>query len=243
MKRLAIILSYTVLVFTARAGTVVFTDNTFNLGNYSETVFKSSGSDTVSWAQCPTCGNPAQALQIQITLPAATPDLVAVGFINSTFAYNPLAQGAIATIDASVDKQFISNIDPSFTLGNTFRPSIEQDGIFYLAAIPGPGIHGSSNGYDTISRTGLLATDFTQYDFVTGTFGSANPNFAGDPLLLGLTQITQFNNPTTVRFEADYDNLRLAVNGVPDSGSTVLLLLGSLTTLLVLRRMLPRTAG
>jgi hypothetical protein len=243
MKKLPLILICAVLASTAPASTIVFTDNTFDLGNYSETVFKSSGSDTVSWTQCPTCGNPGQALRIQVTLPAATPDLVAVGFINSTFAYNPLTQGAIATIDASVDKQFISNIDPSFTLGNTFRPSIEQDGIFYLAAIPGPGIHGSSNGYDTISQTGLLATAFTQYDFVTGTFGSAHPNFAGDPLLLGLTQITQFNNPTNVMFEADYDNLKLAVNGVPDSGSTILLLLGSVTTLLVLQRMLPRTAG
>jgi hypothetical protein len=183
MKTFPLILIYAVLVSTAPASSIVFTDNTFDLTNYSETVFKTSVSDTVSFAQCPTCGNPAQALQIQITLPAATPDLVAVGFINSTFAYNPLAQGAIATIDASVDKRFISNIDPSFTLGNTFRPSIEQDGIFYLAAIPGPGVHGSSNGYDTISRTGLLASDFVQFDFATGTFGSANPNFAGDPLL------------------------------------------------------------
>jgi VPDSG-CTERM motif len=142
-----------------------------------------------------------------------------------------------------VDKQFISNIDPSFTLNNTFRPTIEQDGIFYLAAIPGPGIHGSSNGYDTISQTGLLASAFTQYNFATGTFGSAHPNFAGDPLLLGLTQILQINYATNVTFEADYDNLRLAVNGVPDSGSTILLLLGSVTTLLVLRRMLPQIAG
>jgi hypothetical protein len=192
-----------------------FTDASFNLANYSESpVFGTSGSDTVTFSQCSTCGNPGQALQIDITLPAGL-DLAAIGFANNTFSYNPSTQGAISTIDASVDKNIITNIpvDSSLVLGNTFRPLIEQDGIFYLAAIAGPAFDGGTTGFNTISQSGLHASDFVSYDFTTGTFGSANPNFAGDPILLGIGQIAQFSNDN-VSFTGIYDNLNLTVNAV-----------------------------
>lgn len=244
MKKLAINLCGVAFALTARANTIAFTDNTFDLGNYSETaVFTTSGSDTVSWTQCPTCGNPGQALQILMTLPT-TLDIGAVGFVNNTFSYNPLTQGPIATIDASVDKNLITNIpiDPSTIFGSTFRPLIQQDGLIYLAAITGPTFNGGSTGYSTISQTGLLASDFVQFDFATGTFGTAHPNFSGDPMLFGLGQFTSLG-AANVNFEADYDNLSLSIKTVPtvpDSGGTILLLLGSVAALLVLRRTNPR---
>lgn len=210
---------------------VVFTDLTFNLANYSESpVFGSSGSDSATFSQCSTCGNPGQALQIAITLPTAF-DLVAVGFANNAFSYNPSTQGAILTIDASVDKNIISNIpvDTSTSLGNTFRPLIEQDGTFYLAAIAGPTFDGGTTGFNTLSQSGLQASDFLSYDFTTGTFGTANPNFAGDPILLGLAQIAQFSSDN-VNFMGIYDNLDLtvntaAVNTVPEPSELLPMLL------------------
>jgi hypothetical protein len=118
---------------------------------------------------------------------------VAQGLVNTLFSYNPLFQGAITSIDTSV----LKNISVDYTLtggGNTFRPTIEQDGVFYLAAIAGATFDGpnapAGTGFLTFSQTGLKATDFLSYDFSTGTFGSANPNFDGDPLLFGLTQIS-----------------------------------------------------
>jgi hypothetical protein len=237
MKALAI-LGVTLLTLTARATTTTFTDNTFNLANYSETpVFTTSSSDSVTFDQCPTCGHPGQALQIKMNLPTAG-DFASIGFINNGFVYNPATQGAISSIDASVDKDIITNLPvnpnaPAFT--NTFRPTIEQDGLFYEAPITGPGYHGGTTGYNTISRTGLVATDFTQFDFSTGTFGSGHPNFGGDQMLFGLTQITQFLG-TPVMFEADYDNLNLKIRSVPDSGGTIVLLLGSVGALFVLER-------
>ena len=176
--------------------------------------------------QCPTCGNPGSALQIQMMLPAAL-DVGAVGFINNNFAYTPSSQGIIATIDASVDKDIITNVpvDSSTTFTNTFRPLIEQDGLIYLAAIPGPTFNGGTTGYNTISRTGLGAADFTQYDFATNTFGTGHPNFAGDQLLFGLGQITNFG-VDNVSFEADYDNLNLSINVVPEPRATMLILIG-----------------
>lgn len=150
-----------------------------------------------------------------MTLPGSG-DLAAMGFMNNTFRYNPLSQGVITTIDASVDKNNITNqpVNPNTTFTNTFRPLIEQDGLFYLAAIPGPTYHGGSSGYSTISRTGLVATDFAQFDFSTGMFGTAHPNFGGDPMLFGVGQITQVfvNN---VRFEPDYDNLKYRSERLP----------------------------
>jgi hypothetical protein len=234
MKALAV-LSSLVVAFTAHASTNVFTDNTFDLANYSTTPsFTTSPSDTIAFAQCPTCGNPGQALQIQMTLPTAF-DLATIGFVNNTFAYNPLSQGPITSIDASVDKDIITNLplDPNPVFTNTFRPLIKQDGKFYLAAISGPNFNGGTTGFNTISGSGLLATDFTQFGFSTGTFDTGHPSFAGDPMLFGLGQITSIA-VDNVNFEADYDNLRLAIH-TPDSGTTFLFLLGSTVPLLGLR--------
>ena len=80
---------------------------------------------------------------------------------------------------------------PGTTFGNTFRPTILQDGTYYLAAIPGPSFNSAPNstGYHLLSHVGLMATDFVSFDFTTGAFGTSNPNFGGDPMLLGLSQI------------------------------------------------------
>lgn len=237
MKRISLLLSLTLVTLTARAASITFTDNNFNLSNYSESsVFKTSPKDKVSWSQCPNCGHPAQALRIRMKLPTAL-DLGAVGFANNTFTYNPQTQGAIASIDASVDKKIITNIPVNSTtvFNNTFRPLIEQDGTFFLAAIPGPTFNGGNTRWNTLSQNGLEATDFTQFNFSTGTFGTAHPNFDGDQMFFGLGQLTQFG-VSHVAFKAIYDNLTFRINRAPDSGSTLVLSLSSVALLFVCRR-------
>jgi len=167
---------------------VVFTDNTFNLANYSASPTATSPAGRIIYSSS------ANTLQFTSTFTnSATPINVAQGLANNLFSYNPLLQGAITSIDTSV----LKNISVDYNLtggGNTFRPTVEQDGIFYLAAIAGATFNGpnapAGTGFLTFSQTGLKATDFLSYDFATGTFGSANPNFDGDPLLFGLTQIS-----------------------------------------------------
>ncbi|HEV3306791.1 MAG TPA: PEP-CTERM sorting domain-containing protein [Candidatus Sulfotelmatobacter sp.] len=207
-------------VVPALANTVDFTDSTFNLANYSEsTLFVSGG--TLSFDQCASCGNPGQALQILVSFSGA--GSAAIGFVNNGFSYDPLTQGAVTSMDASVDKDLTGDAGA----GNTFRPLIEQDGNFYLAAISGPIIPASgTTGYNTLSQTGLVATDFLQYNFATGTFGSANPNFEGDTMLFGLGQIFSANGAENL--EADYDNLNIGVNSssVPEPSSLLLLSAG-----------------
>jgi hypothetical protein len=161
-----------------------------------------------------------------------------LGFLNNTFAYNPLTQGAILSIDASTDKNIITNapqLPPGQFYTNTFRPLIEQDGMFYLASIAGPTFtHGGTTGFNTISQNGFLAADFTQFDFSTGMFSTSHPNFAGDHILLGLGQLTTFG--PKVRFRAIYDNLQFTINSrVPDAGGTLLLLLSSAGVLFLFR--------
>ena len=232
--KLLLSVSGAVLVFTARATAVTFTDTTFNLANYSESIGTTSGA-TVSFAQCPSCGHPGQALQILVTF-ATTADAAGVGFVNNTFSYNPSVV-PIASINASVDKNVSSNIpfNPSTTIPTAFWPLIEQDGLFYIAPVSGPTYHGGTTGYLHHSQSGLVATDFTQFNFTTGTFGTAHPDFAGDLMLFGLAQLAgaAINNENA---EIDYDNLKLSI-AVPEGGDTALLLLCSLAALLLVSRM------
>jgi hypothetical protein len=182
---------------------------------------------TFSFDQCASCGNPDTALQV--ILQGVNPgDLIAFGFINNTFSYDP-GTGAISSIDASIDKNFTISQSTLFSgsFANNFRPLIEQDGNFYLAQVTGP-VHGATStmsltsGYDTISTNSspnseLVASNFLLYDFTTGTFGSTHPDFTvtGDPVLFGLASITSIgagSQLSNARIEIDFDNLSLAVN-------------------------------
>ena len=224
-----------VAFFSAQAATTTFTDSTFNLADYTVTsVFKSDPTNTVTYAQCATCGDPSQALQITMTFPQSGGGSSALGFVNTTFSYDPSTQGAISSIGAFVNKDVtLDSTSSGFT--NTFRPLIEQDGNFYLATIPGPHFTGPTTGYLSLSNSSLVASDFVQYDFSTGTFGTANPNFGGDPMLLGLGQITTSFGDFH-QFEADYDNLTLSIHSTPDSGSTFLLMFIPVAVLLAATR-------
>lgn len=219
----------------------VFTDSNFNLANYNQTaVFSING--TMVTSQCASCGNPGNALQAAATLGDSSSQVTeaAQGYVNSTFSYNPLVQGIIASITASVDKNLSIDqtaTNPPFT--NTFRPLIQQGGNYYLAAILGPAFTGGSTGFLTLSQSGLQATDFVQFDFTTGNFiTGSNPNFAGGSMLFGLGQISGVGSFSgTTRITAVYDNLNIAVNAVPEP-SSFLLLAGAVPLFAAIRRRL-----
>jgi hypothetical protein len=79
-----------------------------------------------------------------------------------------------------------------------------------------------------------VAADFTQFNFSTGTFGTAHPDFEGDQMFFGLGQLTNFG-VNKVNFRGIYDNLTFTINPVSDSGTTILLLSASVALLLLYR--------
>ena len=216
------------LVMAAPAmANVTFTDGTFAPVNYTTTtVFLTDplNSSFVS-GQCTVCGNPTglgQFFSMNVTTNPSSLLTGAETIINTTFSYDPTTQGAITSVSASVDKNLLVNIAGT-GFGNTFRPTIEQGGVFYAAAIPGPTLNtvpgGGFTGYNTIANT-LTAADFVQYDPTTSTFGTAHPNFAGGAMLFGLTQ--QFGSNAMETITAEYDNLSFVIATPEPAGMLVL---------------------
>ena len=221
----------TALSAGAARADVVFTDSTFAPANYSAGfTYLQDATTTATAMQCAACGNPGTAFEFNVTETTGGPSFgsvaALVGVINTTFSYNPLTQGALASITASVDKNFTVNVPVGFN--NTFRPIIEQDGNFYTAVIAGTPLTGpGTTGYLTLSKSGLLASNFVQINPATGTFGTANPNFAGDPMLFGLSQLIGDTAVANTVATTDYDNISLTlVTAVPEPASLALLLAG-----------------
>lgn len=206
---------------------VVFTDTNFSdLGSYSASTPYSSNPAlaTITYEQS------SGTLQFTSTFgddPSGA-DSVAQALANSNFTYDPLTQGTILDIDASVFKE-ISNDLAGTGFGNTFHPTIYQDGVYYIASIPGPTFDnppGSTSS--TISEDDLTADDFFSYNFLTGVEGAANPNFAGDPMEFGLTQISGTGGPDQMEIiTTNYSDLSLTLHtaavAVPEPTSLALL--------------------
>jgi hypothetical protein len=217
-------------MMAAQAGTV-FTDTTFSdLTDYQTLIGLESGG-SIAAAQCPTCG-PTSGAALEIT--GTFPNTPAPGDLNTTvevltnpnFTYSPSVQGAITSLSASVDKDLSVNIALTGG-GNSFHPTILQDGVLYVASISGPALNcptaACATGYSTIAA-GLTAADFLSFDAATDTFGTATPNFAGDAMQFGLTQI--FGAGAAEVIIADYADLNISINAVPAPEPATLAVIG-----------------
>lgn len=204
---------------------VTFTDSTFNSANYTESSEYTSNA-SLAYNFCASCGQggvPGLEITLTSTGSATNPGVGAIAFINSTFAYTPGAE-PVLSISASVNKILTDSIiNPG--AGNTFRPTIEQGGNYYLAAIAGPSIPPGSDttGWNTIAGSGLQWYNFEEYDFSTGQFVAAFPNF-NSPMLFGLSQL--FTNPGPFDATAIYDPLTITVVTAPEPSTWTLLVLG-----------------
>ncbi len=211
---------------------VTFTDSTFALANYNTVLaYSADSSNSYAISQCPSCGNPGLALEIIMNEPdggGATSPSLYIGVINTTFAYDPATNGAITSISASIDKNITDNAVG--TLGNFFRPIIEQDGNIYVyeVGIAGPSLSApGTTGYNTLAGTDLTAAEFVEINTTTGAYGTANPNFDGDLMKFGFAQLL---GPTTVTGTVVtyyFDNLSIGLTTtVPEPATLSLLGLG-----------------
>jgi len=235
-KLSTLILAMAVVSILPCLASTTFTDGTFNLANYTQTDFTSNtaaAGATFSVTQSTTSGNPQPSLDFHVDWTVNTTFTVFVGLINSGFTYNP-ASGAISTIDVSLDKN-ITFTDSILNVPNaTASALLEQNGNFYLDTVTGPAL--VQGTWQTVSATGLTASDFSLYDLTTNTLDNTmHPDFsaAGGVIDFGLrVGLGHVNTLGTGSFESLSDNLSFTITPVPEPRSTFSLLFGSLVTLL-----------
>jgi len=204
---------------------VIFSDGTFSDFTSSILYNPPANGYTATAVQCSSCGDPNQALDITINEPTgagAGAAALTIGVIENAFTYNPATQGAIMSISSSVDKDFGVNVAEGFN--NTFRLVIEQGGNFYAAPTSGTAFTGPGfTGYELFSNSGLVATNFSEFDSADGLFDlSANPNFDGSQITFGLAQLLGGSGDTDTVGTFYYDNLNITVNTVPEPATLTL---------------------
>jgi hypothetical protein len=187
--------------------------------------YTSDPSATISvTAPCTGCGQGGTAgirLQFDDTaIPPGTFVASDIALLAMSLTYNPLTQGGISTITASVNNDSnVSNASGITTVGNQFLPLIYQDGIYYIAPIFGSPFILPDSGWVPFSST-LTESDFVAFDFTqcgespsSPLFGT-HPNFAGDPMTFGLGQcVHNIGQPLLVTML--YDPLTFDLAPVP----------------------------
>lgn len=189
---------------------VVYSDGTFTPSNWGLETFTANGAGgSVTTAQLASGGNPGQARSVTNTT-GTGPDqtifgLHRYGTTNAT-RYEPVNQGAIASVDFSIDFAFRSGVGGQ---GHGLALGAKQGTVIYAAAAT---VTGSSTGWNTYSVTGLTATDFT------AVFGSGSINFSvgGAPIRFGfITSNSNGSGGTSYFNEIAYDNFLVRINQVP----------------------------
>jgi hypothetical protein len=218
---------------------VLFSDSSIDLANYTATPVYIDPGVTLKYQNCPDCGNPGAGLQELVTTPPYIGGSVSFGLINNDFVYNPATEGAIGSIGVSVDQNVSFNRSPGGGFYTVFVPLLEQGGNYYMTVLYGNGFApgDTTEGYQTLSETGLMAADFGQVVFSTTTnlINSynpyANPDFSGTgaPIQVGLVPVISLNDQFSV--EADYANLGFDITPVtsvpePATAAPVALLAG-----------------
>jgi hypothetical protein len=202
---------------------VLFSDSAIDLTNYTASAVYLDPGVIQSYQNCLTCGNPGGGLQQMVYTPSGG-GAAEFGLINNTFVYDPATEGAIDSIAASVDTNVIVNPAPGGGFTPIFVPLLEQGGNYYISMLYGNAFDSNNVttvGYQTISESGMMATDFGQIDFTSpsnplvSTYDLySNPDFssAGAPIQVGLAPIVWVNDQFNI--EADYANLNFDITPV-----------------------------
>ncbi len=205
----------------------VFTDDSFNLAEYSISTYQTSGV-VVNISQTLTGGDPESALEDLIAVPIPV-EFASISYIlNKTFLYNPSSQGTVDQLGVSVDVyRLFTGQNPSLV---GFSPLILQGGnyyVFHSIVTPyTPGVYQPTSG--TVSAD--------QFDLVTDLSSGAvdtsmHPDFGGGPLEFGFTAgVNSSGILQPVTADLRYDNLSFdlmsATNSVPEPETYTLMLVG-----------------
>ncbi len=196
----------TAFVPSSAGATVVISDQTFNLADWTMAVdFVSGGATAGAPAQVGT-GNPGDAREMSNTLPAFS-QIRALHIFNAA-SYDPSTQGAIASIDYSEDRIEVSPPFGGAAIGALFVLQ-QGTGTWYANY----DISFSNLTWSTSSLTGLLSSDF---NLLSGT-GSLDFSVSGAPMYFGVARsnsnTSQNSGYTTYN---RLDNWFVTINQVPD---------------------------
>ncbi len=215
---------------SAHAGAIVYSDSTFNPGDYTIQAYQSSPGILVSATQT-TAGHPGTAAEASLVSTDPNFSLV-VGFLNTGFNYNPATNGALASLDVSLDRYLLPLVDGVDVGFNPFtlRTFIEQGGQTFQAIESFPGLPaGQSDQWLTLAASNLTAADFGLYDFSSNSLNSAiNPDFSQTIDAFGFGMRTS-GGGTGTQFVSmlKADNWLLTLHTVPEPDSLALAALGA----------------
>lgn len=227
--------------------TTLFTDTTFNLAGYSQTTYTNNtvaAGASYSVSQDGSLGNSAPSAHFNVTWTNDTTFTIFDGLINSSFAYNPSTQGAITSIDFSLDRYTTFTAGTVVLSNATAGVLLEQGGNFYLDSLVGPAF--SAATWQTVATTGLTASSFCLYSFATNAAPDCtqNPDFSasGGVIDFGFRAGLGHSNALgTGTLDSNYDNLSVTINAPePSSGW---MLITSLAALVIRTRVARRQRG
>lgn len=223
------------LLTAAPAAAATFSDSAFNTADYTLASY-AGGGVTTSVGQT-SAGNPGTALEADYAAAGANPAGVLFTALNTTFVYDPSVSGAITSVSASLDRYLAPFIDGQLSNVGSYslRVLAEQDGALYQSIfIFGP-FNAPGGVWQTLSRSGILATDFKLFD--PANFGAAGSttglDYGGSAITFGFAMRASgavdsngapVSIPTSGVLRAD--NFRIDVAAVPEPASWALMLSG-----------------
>lgn len=203
------------------AGTVVLTDEDFQLGNWTQIVLDQSGSVSIAFSQQTAGGNPDAYRQAAISVSThafgESFSLNAASF-GALLAYNPSASGAITGLQIDYDVAEIGFTGFVLTNAGIYRPQLRQNGRIYFP------VAGSlaDGGWTPFTYSSLNASDWLEINA-----GGTIPDFSasgstiefGYRVLLARDCQNPPGCPAGVAFSG-IDNYRVTITNA-DAGTNV----------------------
>lgn len=228
----------------AACADMAFFDGTFSNADWQvSSIFQGYNGGSVSGAQAGSGGNPGTYRIVNTTVNGigSHPYANVLGFQQRLGAtYDPTVQGAISTVDFSID---FLNIN-TFGNGQQYEIALLQNGLLYGLL---PHITQTVTGWQHDSSNGLTANDFYQIVNAPPLFyfdGAHHPDFSatGSPISLGFQTWTATTDvPFTLT--VGYDNWGVTVHSIPEPGMFLLAALGGLALLAKTPPVVSRVGG
>lgn len=203
-----------------------FTDQTFNLADYTITKSLQTGTATIS--QTLTGGNPGSAILVDYLVPPSANELGSVFYLNNSFTYDPGSSGTLSMVTFSIDKNVNIMPPPAPDFGNGQSFLIYQGGNYYVGAVA---LASTTNAY----QTATLAATASNFSLITNlssgaTDSTAHPSFAAGIIKFGFRNGFGFDPQTAAEVTILEDNFNVtltpSVAAVPEPETYAVMLVG-----------------